>query len=68
MNMMHAAMLIAACSCGFFGFLHSGEFLIQSASSFDPSTHLTLQDVALDDQASPSIIRLHLKQSKTDHG
>lgn len=61
-----AAMLIAACSCGFFGFLRSGEFTIQSPSSFDPSTHLTLQDVALDDRASPSMICLHLKQSKTD--
>ena len=48
------------------GFLRSGQFAIQSESSFDPSIHHTLQDMALDNQESPSMLCLHLKQSKID--
>ncbi len=51
-------MLWAASLTCFFGFLRSGEITIPSPSRFDPSAHLCLSDI--------SIIRLHLKASKTD--
>ena len=51
---------------GFFGFLRAGEFTVPSRAQFDPAVHMTPGDVAVDSHASPSLIRLRLKQSKTD--
>ena len=59
-------MLWAACCMGFFGFMRSGEFTVTSSRDFDPESCLTAQDVAVDSHASPSMVRVHLKQSKTD--
>lgn len=59
-------MLWAAASVGFFGFLRSGEFTVPSAEAYDPNTHLNLSDVALDSRTAPSMVRLSIKQSKTD--
>ena len=59
-------MLWAACCVGFFGFLRAGEFTEKSASDFDPSSSLTLQDVAVDQHTDPSVVQIRLKQSKTD--
>ena len=51
---------------GFFGFMRAGEFTLKSAEAFDPDASLIPQDVAVDSHTSPSMIRVHLKQSKTD--
>ena len=59
-------MLWAACCLGFFCFLRSGEMCVPDDRSFDPSVHLTRDDIAVDDTHSPSIIRVSIKQSKTD--
>ena len=59
-------MLWAAACTGFFGFLRAGEFTVPSAEAYDPASHLSLSDVALDNHTNPSMIRLVLKQSKTD--
>lgn len=59
-------MLWSACTTAFFGFFRLGEIMIESSSSFDPATHLTPNDVALDCRDSPSLIQIHLKSSKTD--
>ena len=59
-------MLWAACCLGFFGFLRAGEFTVPSLAQFDPSVDLTPSDVAVDFHASQSLLRLRLKQSKTD--
>lgn len=59
-------MLWAAACVGFFGFLRAGEFTVPSIRAYDPSTHLNLSDKALDSHTSPSIVRLSIKQSKTD--
>lgn len=59
-------MLWAAALTCFYGFLRSGEITIPSASSFDASAHLCLSDISVDNAQQPSIIRLHLKASKTD--
>ena len=47
-------------------FLRSAEFTSPTAESFDPSCHLSLADVALDSHSQPAMIRVRIKQSKTD--
>ena len=59
-------MLWAVVSLSFFGFLRSGEVVVPSDSSYDPGQHLTFEDIAMDNQANPSYLRVSLKQSKTD--
>ena len=59
-------MLWAAACVGFFGFLGAGEFTVPTSESYDPEVHLSLQDVAVDSHSAPSVIRLRIKQSKTD--
>ena len=59
-------MLWAACCMGFFGFMRAGEFTLKSAQDFNPSACLTPQDVAVDQHSNPSMLRVHLQQSKTD--
>ena len=59
-------MLWAACCTAFFGFLRVGEMTVPSDSSYDASVHLSLADVAVDDSAAPTVVRLRIKQSKTD--
>lgn len=60
------SMLWAASTLCFFGFLRSGEVTVPSDSAFEASTHLTFEDVAVDDLVSPTMLRVHLKSSKTD--
>ena len=59
-------MLWAAASIAFFGFLRSGELTVPDEGGYDPSTHLSIQDIAVDSHISPSILRIRLKSSKTD--
>ena len=59
-------MLWAACCLGFFAFLRAGEFTLPSDTEFDEEVHLTWNDVSIDDPGSPSFLRVHIKQSKTD--
>ena len=46
-------MLWAACCLGFFGFLRSGEMTVPSDTAYDPAVHLNLNDIAVDNAASP---------------
>ena len=59
-------MLWAACCLGFFGFLRAGEFTVPDDASYDPSSHLSVPDVAIDSPGKPGVIRIRVKQSKTD--
>ncbi len=59
-------MLWAAISCCFFGFMRAGELTLPSEAAFDPASHLSMSDVSIDDVASPSVVKLQLKASKTD--
>ena len=59
-------MLWAAACTGFFGFLRAGEFTVPSKQAYDPEVHLNLADLAIDSHDHPSLIRLRIKQSKTD--
>lgn len=61
----HIMFWAAACT-GFFGFLRAGEFTVPSPEAYDPDVHLNLSDVAIDSHSDPSIVRLQIKQSKTD--
>ena len=59
-------MIWAACCLGFFGFLRAGEMTAPESGSFDRSANLGFDDVAIDNLAAPSFIRVTIKQSKTD--
>ena len=50
----------------FFGFFCSGEITVPNVSSFDPSSHLAWDDMPLDNVLEPTILKIHLKRSKTD--
>ena len=49
-----------------FTFLRAGEMTVPSDTEFDPGVHLCVGDIAIDDPAQPSILRVTIKQSKTD--
>lgn len=56
----------AACCLGYFAFMRSGELTIPAGVTFDPTIHLTPKDITVDDIHQPTILRIHLKASKTD--
>ncbi len=58
-------MLWAAVCLGFFGFLRAGEMTVPSDDRFDPTTHLTLSDIAVYVSWRLEVVRVHIKQSKT---
>ena len=60
------AMLRAAATACFFGFFRSGEITAPSVAGFNEWIHLGWGDVATDEGTPPSILRVHLKQSKCD--
>ena len=60
------AMLWAACFLAFFGFLRAGEFTVPCELGFDPSSHLSWGDLAVDIPGQPSVMSIRLKASKTD--
>ena len=58
-------MLWAAFTLAFFGFLRASEFTCNGP--FNPEVHLTSQDMTFHpDMQSPSLMRVKIKQSKTD--
>ena len=59
-------MLWAAVNLCFFGFLRSGEVTVPSELAFDPSTHLTFEDIMVDNTTNSTLSKVHLKSSKTD--
>ena len=60
------AVLWAICCVAFFGCFRQGELLLESPASYDHRRHLTWGDIAVDNQANPRMLRIQLKQSKTD--
>lgn len=47
-------MLWAVCTTAFFGFFRMGELTVPTSSAFDPSSHLSLKDIATDKRDDPS--------------
>ena len=65
-NSYHNIMMWVACCLAFFGFLRSSEFTIPTQSGYDPEVHLSPKDVAVDNRAKPRMLKVIIKQSKTD--
>ncbi len=59
-------MLWASFCLGFFAFLRAGEFTVPNDRSFDPQTHLSTNDIAVDSHTAPTLMRVPIKASKTD--
>ena len=59
-------MLWATATLCFFGFFRSGEVTIPSMGGFDKGAHLCWEDIATDSLTKPTLLRDHLKASKTD--
>ena len=59
-------LLWAVCCTAFFGFFRLGELLLDSSAAFNLRSHLAWGDVSVNDQAAPTVVKIHLKQSKTD--
>ena len=47
-------------------FLRAGEMTVPSEAGFDLAVHLRREDIAVDDARAPTVLRVRLKQSKTD--
>ena len=60
------AMLWAACTVAFFGFMRAGEFIVPSAAAYDRERHLSPEDVSADSVSDTSFVKVCIKQSKTD--
>ena len=56
----------AACCLAFFGFLLVSELTVPAQSQYDHSTHLSISDVSIDNKDHPQLLRIQIKQSKTD--
>ena len=50
----------------FYGFLRVSEFTVPSQHSYDKAYHLSLADLTLNSRCLPTVVQLHIKQSKTD--
>ena len=59
-------MLWAACCLCFFAFLHAGEMTVPSDNEYDEAVHLSVRDISVDDPVHPSMLKIRIKQSKTD--
>ena len=49
-----------------FGLLHCSEFTMPSVNDYDPAVHLSLENIATDSHTSSTVVRINIKQSKTD--
>ena len=53
-------------SCFFFGFQRVSEFTLPAQDQYDHSCHLSFNDVSLDSQDNPHLLKVSIKQSKMD--
>ena len=60
------AMLRAATTMCFFGFFRAGEITVPTEAAFNARIHLAWGDVAVDQETPPTMVCVHLKQSKCD--
>ena len=59
-------MLWAACTVCFFGFFRAGEVTVPAEVAYDTTRHLSFKDLAVDNPADPTLVRVRLKFSKTN--
>ena len=63
----HDTVMIWAASClAFFGFLRVSEFTVPTDAQYDAGVHLSLSDIGFDDGSHPRVMKVTIKQSKTD--
>ena len=65
-NSHNTKMLWAASCLCFFAFMRARELTVPAEGAYDPSVHLSVGDVAVDDTKRPTLVRVTVKQSKTD--
>jgi len=61
----HIMLWAAMCLC-FFGFLRSGEAVVPD-TGFDPSQHLSYQDIAMDNTLQPSYVQVTINNPRQIH-
>ena len=59
-------MFWATACMALFGFFRLGEILVSPGEAYNPTNHLSMGDVAIDNTSHPRLIHVFLKQSKTD--
>ena len=59
-------MMWAACCLAFLDFFTAASLLFPPRSGCDPEVHLSPKDVAIDNRAKPWMLKVIIKQSKTD--
>ena len=64
----NSVMLWAAALVTFSSFCRSGKVTVEDETKYDANTHLSFADVMVDNAASPSVVSLNIKYSKTDQG
>ena len=57
-------MLWAASTTTFFTFCRSGEITVENEKSYDPSSHLSYEDLAVDNATAPQAISIRIKCSR----
>ena len=63
----NACMLWAAsCMCFFFFILYTGEVVVPSNAEYNKNTHLSIDDILVDNVSSPRWLEIRIKASKTD--
>ena len=62
----YSIMMWAACCVVFLAFYTHSKFTMPSAHDYNPTVHLSLRDIAIDSHTSPTVVRINIKQSKTD--
>ncbi len=62
-NQRNAAMLWAAATLCFFGFLRTGEVVVPADGAFDPLKHLAYGDVRIDNYRDPQSLEVRIKAS-----
>ena len=62
----HSIMMWPACCLAFFVFLRSSEFTVPLQEAYDKEVHLSPSDLAVDNKAHPHLLRVIIKQSKTN--
>lgn len=53
--------------CGGYRFLRAGKFRVTSSDELDPSSCLSLEDIAVDKHDDPSLIRITLNTVRQIH-
>ena len=46
--------------------MRAGEFTVPADNAYDPTAHLSMEDISVDSKANPSMAKIKLKKSKTD--